>query len=128
MTVWIGTSAITACIILTGLYYFIKPSAEQYTTAKTSPIVVTQPIVRQTAQPIRSQPPQEITRPSFQKQDNLQLSGISIIGDRKVAIINDKIYELGESVNGRKIVDIRRKEVDLLENGKIRTIDVRGKR
>lgn len=128
MTIWVGTSAITACIILTGLYYIIKPSAEQNTTVKISPIVVTQSTMEQTAQPIRPQPPQRISRPFIPKQDNLILSGISIIAGRKVAIINDKIYELGESVKGRKIVDIRRKEVDLLENGKILTIDVRGKR
>ena len=52
------------------------------------------------------------------------LSGTMMMGDRQVALINDDIYEIGDTIQGKKIIDISLKEVQLEENGRVTTISV----
>jgi len=59
------------------------------------------------------------------KADDLFLNGISIIEGAKVALINDEIYQIGDTVNNKKITNITRDEVELQDDEKIYTITVR---
>ena len=58
-------------------------------------------------------------------KNGILLSGVMMMDNRRVALINDGIYEVGEFVNGKKIVNITLEQVDFLENGKIATYSVR---
>ncbi|MCB9747710.1 MAG: hypothetical protein H6755_04800 [Candidatus Omnitrophica bacterium] len=44
---------------------------------------------------------------------------------KRVALINNEIYELGEYINGMKIININLKKVDLLNKDDIITLHVR---
>ena len=46
-------------------------------------------------------------------ENALYLNGTAVVGNNKSAIINDKIYQLGDTVSGRKIVDIGLKGISL---------------
>ena len=59
------------------------------------------------------------------KPGELILNGTSTIDGKKVALINDEIYELGDSVNGKEIISIGLNRVELTDNKKIFTIKVR---
>ncbi|MCA9400341.1 MAG: hypothetical protein KC713_01845 [Candidatus Omnitrophica bacterium] len=56
----------------------------------------------------------------------LILSGTMMMGNERVAIINDDVYEVGESIQGKKIINITLKKVDLIAGGKITTLFVKG--
>ena len=45
--------------------------------------------------------------------DGLHVSGIMTMGDKRVALINDEIYELGDIVNGMRIVEIEKDKIHL---------------
>ena len=45
--------------------------------------------------------------------DGLLVSGIMTMGDKRVALINDEIYELGDIVNGMRIVEIEADQIHL---------------
>jgi len=55
----------------------------------------------------------------------LILNGTSLMDGKKVALINDEIYELGDVIEGRKITSIIPNEVELRDDEKIITIKVR---
>jgi len=61
-------------------------------------------------------------------EDTLILTGIMSVGETKAALINEEVYELGESINGKKIVNISIKEVELMDDdNQIITLKVRKK-
>ena len=47
------------------------------------------------------------------KQPSLTLNGTMMMGDKRVALINNKIYELGESIDGWQIISISLNKVEL---------------
>lgn len=49
------------------------------------------------------------------KPGELVLSGIFTTGDRRAALINDKIYEVGQEVNGNKIISIAVDKVEVMD-------------
>jgi hypothetical protein len=49
------------------------------------------------------------------RENEIVLNGTMMMGDRQVALINNEIYELGESVKGKKIVSISLQKVELEE-------------
>ncbi|HBR14699.1 MAG TPA: hypothetical protein DD723_04030 [Candidatus Omnitrophica bacterium] len=57
----------------------------------------------------------------------LILNGTMMKGDKMIALINNEIYELGDSINGMKIENITLDGVELLNNGKIVTLRLRPK-
>jgi len=59
------------------------------------------------------------------KPGDLVLNGISIIDGQKVALINDEIYQIGDTVSNKEIISIGRGEVKLQDDDKIYTIKVR---
>ena len=59
--------------------------------------------------------------------DGLHVSGIMTMGDKRVALINDEIYELGDIINGMRIVEIERDKIHLAYgNQQIKIIKVFG--
>ncbi len=59
------------------------------------------------------------------KAGDLVLNGISLINGTKVALINDEIYQIGDTVNNKKITRIDRDTVELRNDEKIFTIKIR---
>ena len=57
----------------------------------------------------------------------IALQGIMTRDDKQVALINDEIYEVGESVKGRKIIDIALDNVQILDHRKVKTLYVKKK-
>ena len=69
--------------------------------------------------------PRPATKKRRPKPGELILNGISTIDGKKVALINDEIYEIGGSINGKEIINIGVDRVELTDNRKIFTIKVR---
>lgn len=75
--------------------------------------------------------PPNTTQPQFSKdkalpkptQENpLILSGTMMTGDKWVALINNEIYEVGETVDGKKIININLDKVEIQDGEKIITL------
>jgi len=63
--------------------------------------------------------------PRTYTSDTLTLSGIMTMDNRRVALINGKIYEAGETVNNKKITNISLQNVEVTdENGEIFILSV----
>ncbi|MCK5260093.1 MAG: hypothetical protein KAJ70_03440 [Candidatus Omnitrophica bacterium] len=58
------------------------------------------------------------------KPGELVLNGTSIIDGKRVALINDEIYEIGETINGKKVTNINLNQIELSDNEKIITLRV----
>lgn len=78
-----------------------------------------------------SQISSNVIQPKFDKtrvaavptQENpLILSGTMMMGDKRVALINNGIYEVGEFVEGKKVTAITLEKVDLLDGENIITL------
>jgi hypothetical protein len=67
---------------------------------------------------------QSASKPRKYKTGELVLNGTSLIDGKKVALINDEIYEVGEVINGNKITSIDLNKVELLGDEKIITLKV----
>ena len=50
--------------------------------------------------------------------------GIMTMDEKNVALINNEIYEVGDMINGMKIMDITLNSVKLLHNKRIQTLKV----
>ncbi len=72
-------------------------------------------------------PLKKVTTPKTSVQkNNLVLSGTMMMGEKRVALINGEIYELDESIRGKKITNVTLKNVELTdENGAKTTLSVR---
>ena len=55
----------------------------------------------------------------------VSLEGISLGENKGVVVINGEIYKTGESKNGIEVVQIRRKDADIMINGLLRTVKLR---
>ena len=60
--------------------------------------------------------------------DPIVLQGIMVRDNKNVALINDEIYEVGESVKGRKILNIDEDKVQILDHRKVRTLYLKKKK
>ena len=82
-------------------------------------------------QPVDSQgsvkpPPPSAVKRTYNK-DELVLSGIVMMGDQRVALINDAMYELGEKVQGKQIINITMDKVEILDGERILVLEVHKK-
>lgn len=59
--------------------------------------------------------------------DTLTLNGTIMMGDKRVALINNEIYETGDYIRGMKIINIDMKKIEMLSNGEIVILEVRKK-
>ncbi len=66
-----------------------------------------------------------VTPPKVYGKDEFVLSGIMMMGDKRVALINNDIYETGETIQGRKIINITFDKVELQDGQKIIELSVR---
>lgn len=71
-------------------------------------------------QQVRQAPPKRVYKP-----DELVLNGTSLIDGKNVALINDEIYEIGDTVNGMTIISIDKNNVELSNEEKVITLKVR---
>lgn len=55
----------------------------------------------------------------------LKISGIMASGDHNIALVNDKIYQEGETIEGVQIIKINLDSIVVLNNGQEQTIEVR---
>jgi len=62
--------------------------------------------------------------PKTAQSNTLKLSGTTMMGSKRVALINEEIYEVGDNVAGRQIISINLDKVELMENGNIITLRV----
>ncbi len=55
------------------------------------------------------------------------LNGITTMGDKRVALINNEIYQVGETIEGKRITDISMQKVELVDsNGNVTILKVKG--
>ncbi|HQP10039.1 MAG TPA: hypothetical protein PKV41_01490 [Candidatus Omnitrophota bacterium] len=58
------------------------------------------------------------------KSGELVLNGTSLIDGKRVALINDEIYEVGDTVDGNKIISIEMNQIELSDNEVITTLKI----
>lgn len=109
---------ITLSVIVCGIillpsitYLFNKPQINQEL-----PPVVYQP---------RIQRPTVPSNPVSTKLESIYVSGIVTIGNENRALINDKIYEEGDTIEGMKIMNISLDSIELLDGNKTKILEVR---
>jgi hypothetical protein len=56
------------------------------------------------------------------------INGVMVQNNKTVALINNEIFEVGETVNGKKIVNITVDRIDVLEKGEIKSFPVSKKK
>jgi len=56
--------------------------------------------------------------------DAFIINGVMVENNKTVALINNEIFEVGETVNGKKILNITLDRIDVLENGEIKSFPV----
>ena len=102
--------------------------------ASSPPLFKLIPKKQQTAPPVVSAPAQKENQPllSIKKKFNQAvtpfiLSGIFSSGEKSYCIINDKILEQGDSIDGARITRISIDEVELQLNDKSIKLNLRGK-
>jgi len=101
------------------------------TARSVSQTVPVQPVATATpSQALQTPAPQKtaITPPPA-SEEYFELGGIMLMGEQRVALINGEAYELGEHVNGKRIVNITLKEVSLLDekNGTVTTLKAKNR-
>lgn len=74
-----------------------------------------------------SAPKQTAMKPEDYPTDAIVLNGVTTMGDTRVALINNEIYRLGESIKGKTIINITMEKVELEDsNGNVTTLRVKG--
>lgn len=68
-----------------------------------------------------------VRRPHKNSSSEIVISGVITRNNKNVALINNEIYEVGETINGKKIVNITLEKVELLDGGKIKSYPVHKK-
>jgi len=80
--------------------------------------------VKKNNTPIQSHITRQAPKKQTYKSGKLVLNGTSLIDGKRVALINDEIYEAGEMIDGKKITSINLNRVELRDNEKITTLRV----
>ncbi len=88
------------------------------------PIQITQ---TETASPLPVAPIPDEPAEAVPEEAEITLNGIMSAGDKNVALINDEIYEIGDTVNEMKIIEISLDSVQMLKKGKTKTFQVTSK-
>jgi len=92
---------------------------------------VQQPVrtVTPAPQPVASVTPAAESSP-VRDPSVLELGGTMLMGSERVALINDDIYEVGSTVDGKKVTEILLAEVKLVDekDGSVTTLKVKNRR
>ncbi len=75
--------------------------------------------------PIDVQPLPQKTTAGLNGAPQLSIQGIMTMGDRKVVLIEEDIYQIGDEIQGMKVKEISLDEVKLLKDGRTVTIKVK---
>jgi len=62
---------------------------------------------------------------SSSRESNFKIKGIVMMPEKSIVLINDSTYEVGEVVNGMKIIEISIDQVKFEKNGKTKIIKVK---
>ncbi|HSV43833.1 MAG TPA: hypothetical protein VLJ10_04685 [Candidatus Bathyarchaeia archaeon] len=65
-----------------------------------------------------------VTEPAPKAKPVIKLQGVMVMGGKNLALINNDIYEVGDTVNNVEILNISSKQITVLENGEEKTIKV----
>lgn len=120
---WI-TILLTGFIVASLIYltvYFIRsiPFASFSVTFQSSPTPEKAPVLL-SSQNIAAEPTnQQLATPQKPK---LKLNGTMMMDSKRVALINDKIFEVGDNLNEFKIINITLEKVELLGNDELITL------
>ena len=112
---WIKTSAVVAvCLLfLSGSFFFI---------ARLQPVKDFFLSIKKTRSSSRAYITKHAPKRRTYKPGELVLNGTSLIDGKRVALINDEIYEIGEIINGKQITSINLNKIELRDNEKIITL------
>jgi hypothetical protein len=113
---WVKTFAmvIISLAILSGSFYFLsryKPVKDFLSSLRKIPAS-------------RAYLPKQAPKRRSYKPGELVLNGTSLIDGKRVALINDEIYQVGEIINGKKITSINLNKIELQDDEKIITLRV----
>lgn len=114
---WIKTSAVVAvCLLfLSGSFFLLS---------RLKPVQDFIRSIKKDSAPSRAYIAKRIPKKRTYKPGELVLNGTSLIDGKRVALINDEIYEVGETINGNKITSINLNRVELRNNEKTITLKV----
>ena len=119
-------AALTAIAGITAFLYYISPTIKAslpqkvYSNINKSRHRNTLKILSQTPITKKSSPPQFMGNSS-----SLFLNGTMIIDNKKAALINNEIYKIGDTIAGKKIINITLEGVELLDDNGIITLKQR---
>ena len=100
---------------LTATRQLSAPSAQYAAPSVQSPVLPASP----------SMAAQRVSPAAPELREGLYLSGTMLMDNQRVALINEDIYVIGDSVDGKEIVEISLKEVTLKgKNGELSTLKV----
>ncbi|HBG62338.1 MAG: hypothetical protein A2Y03_02645 [Omnitrophica WOR_2 bacterium GWF2_38_59] len=54
--------------------------------------------------------------------EDIKIGGVVAYGDENVVLIGEDVYRVGDTINGMKIVSVSLNSIEVLDNGKVRTI------
>ncbi|MBF0385247.1 MAG: hypothetical protein HQL27_05190 [Candidatus Omnitrophica bacterium] len=99
-------------IAVVAYYFFYLPSG------KSNPLDLIRSAVATKAPSLKKQEVNKLPQASLKTTEGvkLNLEGTMMMGDKRVALINGEVYQIGESVNGLIITDISLNKV-LLKDG-----------
>ncbi len=86
---------------------------------------IVEPMVDSASKP---QPPPEPPPQKTYPKDTFVLNGTIQMGNRQVALINSKIYEIGDLIGDKKIININLNKVDIQDGENIITLNVGDKK
>ncbi len=114
---WLQTSAtIVVFFLLTyGLFFVIS----RYTPAKDYLDSIKNKSARS-----RTRIAQKTQKPRKYAAGELILNGTSLFDGKRIALINDEIYEIGETVDGKKITSISLNRIELRDKDTVTTLRV----
>ena len=123
----LGLSLLALACLLFFLFPYLKKSKpqtppQQISVQPQATLPKTIPTTAVAAPPVTA-PAQGTVSPA----GALTLNGIMMTGKKQVALINNKIYEVGDMVNDKKIIDITMDKVELLDGGNTIILNVRSK-
>lgn len=104
------------CIILFFLILYLFRQNPTVPPPKTAPA--------STAVQKRPEPPPVSAVPD---QDGIIVTGVMKMGSENMALINNEIYEVGEMIDGARIITIEMDRVEIMKDGNIQVLRVHGK-
>jgi len=119
-------------IILILVFKLTAQNPAPTVTASTVPVSATVQQTRPAVMPQHSPIPTTPAPVAALSRDPsvLELGGTMLKGNQRVALINDDIYEVGNSIEGKKITEILLAEVKLVDEktGEVSTLKVKSRR